>query len=200
MQENILSVSIGVLARPVTTLRWICEQRPVVWAIIINLFTGLISAALQVSQSDTYGALLGAQIISLPPGVWFIIASLLGLLGLVIGAAFYHFVAFLLGGRSTYGGMFSAMAFSSLPGIFAAPLALLSVLLGLAGSFLSGLGGFGLGIWTIALLVISIRENYQFSTGRAIVAFLIPFLVALGLALLVAIIAVLLIAASFATR
>ncbi|GFP23462.1 hypothetical protein HKBW3S09_00929, partial [Candidatus Hakubella thermalkaliphila] len=53
-----------------------------------------------------------------------------------------------------------------------------------------GLGSIGLGLWSLALSIVAVRENYAVSTGRAILIYLLPtaiLLVLLGL--LVAVVA-----------
>lgn len=202
MDENILELSIGVLARPVSTMRRICQRRPMGWGIIISVLVSLIGASLQVAQSEEAPSYLaeGVPAPAIDPVAWFIIAPMIALLGLALAAALFHFTAFLLGGRSTYAGVFSAIAFARLPSVFNAPLVLLSVLLGPAGSFLVGLGNMGLIVWSMALIVIGIRENYQLTTGRAILVFLLPLLAIVGLLLLIALAVAILVGAALAPR
>lgn len=65
-------------------------------------------------------------------------------------------------------GLFTSMAFATLPFIFMVPVNLFSTLTGVN---ISPLFSFLFWIWIIALQVISVRETYRFSTGRAALAY-----------------------------
>jgi hypothetical protein len=67
---------------------------------------------------------------------------------LVVLTAIYHLAALVLGGRGSYGGLFSGLAFAALPRIFLAPLAVIE-LLPVVGALLSGLGTFGIVVWLV---------------------------------------------------
>ncbi|MCL0079735.1 YIP1 family protein [Dehalococcoidia bacterium] len=167
MEKGILETLGGVLARPISTIRSICEQRPIGWAIIVYL---VVSAVSTVTGIDP-GMLeeLGLPDLSMPAIV--ALFSIISLVTLLVLTAVYHLAASVLGGRGTYGGLFCGSAFAGLPRIFTAPLAVIG-LLPIVGDLLSGLGTFGIVVWSLVLGILAVRENYLISTGRAILIYL----------------------------
>ncbi|GFP28043.1 hypothetical protein HKBW3S43_01468 [Candidatus Hakubella thermalkaliphila] len=196
MQKGILEISMGVLTRPTSTIRSICQERPIGWAIVVYLVLNLVAALASIGLGDL-GDLEFPEGGGLSPAFLAGISILLiigfpiiGLLTLAVLTAIWHAVASLLGGKGSYGGLFSGFAFANLPAIFAAPLAVIGLLPGIIGALLFGLGSIGLGLWSLALSIVAVRENYAVSTGRAILIYLLPtaiLLVLLGL--LVAVVA-----------
>ncbi|MCL6561231.1 MAG: hypothetical protein K6U74_21075 [Firmicutes bacterium] len=65
-------------------------------------------------------------------------------------------------------GLFAAMAFSTLPMLFMAPVNLITMI---AGINLSLLFGILLRIWVIVLQIISVRQTHGFTAGRAALAY-----------------------------
>lgn len=188
VEEGLLETAVSVVTQPVSALRMVTEQRKLGWAIIVSLVVSLASSLTSAASPTPFGwgggtefplpvdsstfrvfALVGAAILG----------PLIGLIGLAIAAGIFQIVSMALGGRGTYVGLFSGLAFASVPSIIGAPFNLLPLVIGVGGQVLSGLVGFGLFIWTAVLTVIAIREDHQFSTGRAIAVFLIP-VVAIG--------------------
>ncbi|MCL0060209.1 YIP1 family protein [Dehalococcoidia bacterium] len=167
MEKGIIETLGGVLARPISTIRSICEQRPIGWAIIVVLVVSLVSAVAWIKPGDLEG--MGLPDLGMPAIL--VGSSIVNMVTLVIFTAIYHIAASVLGGRGTYGGLFCGSAFAGLPRIFTAPLAAIG-LLPIVGGLLSGLGTFGVGLWPLVLNILAVRENYLVSTGRAILIYL----------------------------
>ncbi|MCL0034473.1 YIP1 family protein [Dehalococcoidia bacterium] len=167
MEKGIIETLGGVLARPISTIRSICEQRPIGWAIIVYLVVSLVTTVAWIKPGDLEG--MGLPDLGMP-GI-LVGSSIVNMVTLVIFTAIYHVAASVLGGRGCYGGLFCGFAFAALPGIFAAPLAVIG-LLPTVGPLLSGLGTFGVGVWALVLGILAIRENCLVSTGRAILIYL----------------------------
>jgi hypothetical protein len=180
MEKGILDTLVGVLARPISTIRSICQERPIGWAIIVYLVVSVVTTVAWIRPEML--AELGLPEIGMPAILVGI--SITNIVTLVIFTAIAHLVASLLGGRGSYGGLFSGFAFASLPGIFAAPLAVIG-LLPAVGVLLSGLGSFGITVWSIVLSILAVRENYLVSTGRAILILLLSLAVLMVVGLLV---------------
>ncbi|MCL0056283.1 YIP1 family protein [Dehalococcoidia bacterium] len=181
MQEDILETLIGVLARPTSTIRGICQQRPIGWAIIVYLVVSLVISAITWIETGFYD-LEGMGLPDLGMPAVLVGSLIISIITLVISTAICHLVASLLGGRGSYSGLFCGSAFAGLPRIFTAPLAVIGML-PMVGPLLSGLGNFGVMVWSLVLSILAIRENYLISTGRAILIVLIVLL--LGVILLV---------------
>ncbi len=188
-EEGLLETAVSVIAQPVSTLRMVTQQRKLGWAIIVLVVVSLASSLTSAASPTPFG-LGGGTDFPLPvdPSTFrtvalvgaAILGPLMGLIGLAIAAAIFQILSMILGGKGSYVGLFSGLAFASVPSIIGTPFNLLPLAIGVAGQVLSGLVGFGLFIWTVVLTVIAIRENHQFSTGRAVAVFLIP-VVAIGL-------------------
>ncbi|MDI6814617.1 MAG: Yip1 family protein [Dehalococcoidales bacterium] len=191
MQEGIFETLIGILIRPTPTIRSICQQRPIGWAVVIYLVICLVSAVAAIGLGFFEEAgLPGLGRFSIAvyiPGM-LVGTPIIGLLALVVSVAIYHLVALVLGGKGSYSGLFSGFAFAALPSIFSAPLAVISLPLGIVGTMLYSLGSIGLSLWVVVLYVIALRENYAVSTGRAILILLLPAVFFVLLVLLVALV------------
>jgi len=180
MGKDILDTLIGVLVRPTSTIRSVCQERPIGWAIIVYLVVSLVSIVTMIEPGMLEE--LGLPDLGMPTIV--VGGSIINIITLVIFTAICHVAASVLGGRGSYGGLFCGFAFAALPLIFAAPLAVIA-LLPTVGALLSGLGTFGIGVWSIILTILAVRENYLVSTGRAILIFLLPAVVLTVLGFLV---------------
>jgi hypothetical protein len=180
MEKGIIEKLVGVLVRPTSTIRSICEQRPVGWAVVVYLIVGLITTVAWIDP----GML---EELGMPdPGMPAIVVafSIANIVTLVVGTAIGHLAALVLGGKGSYWGLFCGFGFAALPGIFAAPLAVIG-LVPVLGAMLSGLGNFGIGVWSLVLTILAIRGNYLVSTGRAILILLLPLVALMVLGLLV---------------
>lgn len=193
MQKGILEISMGVLTRPTSTIRSICQERPIGFAIVVYLVVNLVVALASIGLGDLgfpEGRVEFSSAILAGISIFFIIGiPIIGLLTLAVFTAIWHAVALVLGGKGSYGGLFSGFAFAQLPAIFTAPLAVIGLLPGITGALLFGLGSIGLGLWSLVLSILAVRENYAVSTGRAILIYLLPVVVLLVLlGLLVAVV------------
>lgn len=176
MQKDIFETVAGVLIRPTSTLGSICRQRPVGWAIVVYLVACLVSAISNIGLG--FAGLPGLS--ALPMFKALVAILVVSILMFVIFTLICHGIALALGSQGSYGGLFSGLAFASLPTIFSAPLAAASLLLGAVGSLLYySLGVFGLTIWVMALSIIALKENYLISTMRRAVLILLLSTVAL---------------------
>ncbi|MDD2421645.1 MAG: Yip1 family protein [Heliobacteriaceae bacterium] len=109
-----------------------------------------------------------------------------GVLVWVILAGVYNLAGELCGGRGNATGLFTTMGLAYLPSVFVSPLQVAGSLLP-GGGLLEGFGMFCLGIWSIVLQVLAIRQTLLLSTARAVFVFLLPFILLAGLvAILVA--------------
>lgn len=120
--------------------------------------------------------------------------AVIGAVSFLIGIGAVHLVARWLGGRASFSAALSTLGLASTPLLLYAPVYVVAALTGLAG--LALLAMFGLGIWSIVLDVLAVRETYGVSTGRAIAALLLSgfviVLAAVVLALVFGILAVIL--------
>ena len=127
-----------------------------------------------------------------------IVAPIVAVPVLAFFAAVFWVMSLILGGRGPYCGLFTGLAFASVPTAFSVPINLVMPQLGLPGQAISGLVGLGILAWTVILTVFAVQENNNFSTGRAIAAVFIPLgiLFVLAVALVVFAIAIIVLAVS----
>lgn len=170
MEKGVIETSVGVLARPKSTLRRISQERPIGWAIVVYLVVSLITTV-AMTEPELFEVLGIAD-----PGMpaMFVGSAIIGIVALVLMTAICHLLASVLGAKGSFGGLFSAFGFAALPGIFVAPAEVLG-LLPVVGALLSGVGTFGVLVWSLVLTILAVRETYLVSTGRAILILLLPF-------------------------
>jgi hypothetical protein len=119
-------------------------------------------------------------------------AAALGVLSLYLGGAVWRWAGSLLGGVASSVEVRAAIAWSSVPGIAGAVIALIAILLGLPMPQMTAQGmprvdpafyrittfeGI-IGIWSLVVLLKCIGEVHRFSAWRALAAGLIPPLIA----------------------
>jgi len=158
-------------------MRTIVRRRPIGWALIVIIVIAIaqgITGAASLDPSDfdnaewVQGPLQGFSIVGGPA---FAIA------GVAFFTAICWIMSRILGGRGSYGGLFAGFGFAYLPAVFTVPVTFMALQLDSFTQGLSGLVGFSIAVWTIVLSVFAIRENNNFSTGRAIAALFIPLAV-----------------------
>lgn len=190
MARGVLETAVGVLFKPTETLREIGRHPPVGWAILVVVVVSVVDALSQprfriadIVPPEIYDFYLqqGVEIpgeVGGPSIVGAITSPFFWLTSIAVLAGIYHLVSIIFRGNGSYAGLFAGFSFSVLPFIFSAPLALVTVVMGtLSGLILSGLGRLVLLGWVTLLLYYAIKENYSFSTGRALLVYLLPALV-----------------------
>ncbi|MBI2873984.1 MAG: YIP1 family protein [Firmicutes bacterium] len=172
----------GVLFTPVATLREVAREAPVLQAIGIYILVSLIGVIFQPAPvlSSDLPAPMKEFLTRIGP-FWqqltLLGALLVGPFLFLVMVAAWHLSAELMGGQGKAKAILSTLAFARLPGILIAPFGLIA-----QATQLNPLPTAGalLGIWVIILQVVGIRESYGLSTGKAILVYLLPYIV-LGL-------------------
>lgn len=190
---------VGIVVNPVPTMRYIVRRRPVGWAFLVIVLVysaqGIAAQAVVLAGSfdpadfgDMEWLLASVQVLL------FIVAPIVAVPVLAVFTAIFWVVSLILGGRGSYCGLFTGLAFASVPTVFSLPANLLVSQFWL----LPGIVGLGIFAWTLVLTVFAVQENNSFSTGRAIAAVFIPLgiLFVLAIALAVFAIAIIVLAVS----
>lgn len=102
------------------------------------------------------------------------------------GAAIFHLLAELSGGHGSAAGLFAALGFTHLPRIFIVPLWVIASLLpdGLR-TVAFAICIAAIMVWTLTLDVLAIRGTYNFSSAKAVMVLIMPFLtLVVGVAIL----------------
>ncbi|MDE2822305.1 MAG: Yip1 family protein [Chloroflexota bacterium] len=175
--QGFFETCIGVIFVPLPTMQTIVRRRPIGWALIVIIVIAIaqgITGAASLDPADfddvefVQGPLQGFSIVGGPA---------LAIVSVAFFTAICWIMSRILGGKGSYGGLFAGFGFAYLPAVFTVPVTFMALQLDSFAQGLSGLVGFGIAVWTIVLSVFAIRENNNFSTGRAIAALFIPLAV-----------------------
>lgn len=198
-KKGFFDLLYGIITSPVKTLRYISETKPVLLALVVYAvvcWVGIIASIPgTINQLEQMPPGFG-ELPFFNPGSLTLFALIGGpfiaLILLAIITGIYHLIAKLLKGTGEYAGLLSVAGFANFPSLFSAPFALLDLVASGDGTmslshillaFIKGSVSFGILVWTVILTIIGIRENYKFSTGRAVLTYFIPVIV-LGLIVL----------------
>jgi len=184
-------IVVGVITRPTATMREISRGRFLPLAIAMFFLSALIANASSVLTETEMTQLLGGSIPAL------LVMMLIALFYLFGNTVLCYALARLFRCRGSFVTLLSLLAVANVPSVFTAPLALVRVMPGLVGEIFYGLGMIILGVWIAVLGVFAVRETFQLSAGRAVMIYLLPFI--LVLALLMLVIFLLLVASRFGT-
>ena len=135
------------------------------------LSLGLQSMGLFAGQRDTFAALAGMGIGSI---AFIVLVPVFIVIGLFIGAAIVHLCLMIVGGANkSFETTFRVLAFSHGS---TGPLQIIPVC-----------GGLIAGVWALVVNCIGLARAHETSTGRAVLAVLLPLIVCCGGAILIAI-------------
>ncbi|MBY0404221.1 MAG: YIP1 family protein [Cyanobacteria bacterium] len=170
---GVLDVFYAALFHPVTLFRTVLNEEVsvsknqlFVYSICFVLFISGMSPALEYIKSGDENGLFRLMM-QIP-----FHALLGGLLWLILGNIL-SVLSFALTGKSRAKNFLILSAYSILPFIFNAPLALLKQGMGIPGSFFGTLGGFGLFIWVSCLVSMAIGMTYQLSFDKVLLLLLL---------------------------
>jgi hypothetical protein len=140
---------------------------------IVSLFLslGLQSLGLFTGQRDTFAVLAGLGIGSI---AFVVLVPVFVVIGLFIGAAIVHLCLMIVGGANKpFEATFRVIAFSQGS---TGPLQIIPIC-----------GGLIAGVWALVVNCIGLARAHETSTGRAVLAVLLPLIVCCGGAILIAI-------------
>ena len=174
--QGFIGTCVGVVINPVPTMRSIVRRRPVDWALLVIVLVYAAQGFAQAVWLDPtdFGASGDAEWVGPARIASIIIAPIVAVPVLAFFAAVFWVMSLILGGRGPYCGLFTGLAFASVPSVLSLPINLVLPQIGLPGQALSGLVGLGVFAWTLVLTVFAVQENNGFSTARAIAAVFIP--------------------------
>ena len=186
---DILGVCLGIITKPSPTLGDLCRREPLGQALVVFLVVVLVPTLASVFSQfslplDELEANLPElaeldieQLVQSIRVATVIGTPIFGLVALAVIVGMYHLLSLLFKGRGAFGGLFVGFAFSTVPLIFYAPLALLPLAFGFAGVSMTAVGALVILSWISTLQWIALRENYGFSWGRSLLVYSIPVIV-----------------------
>lgn len=169
-----LNLAITILTQPSVGFMQLRNYRLVLWAFLIVTLSNWVSIISNYSLGAAF--FIGDIIVnSISTLLWFSIFVLI-----------IYLTSKLLKGSASFVQTFQACAFANLPPILYGPISLLLILALPSTSLviISRMIKYALMIWSMILLVISIRETHNLSTGRAIIVLIIPIIIILLLLLM----------------
>ena len=187
----LLSMYIGLIVRPIHTLQQIVEERPVglglLTLLIVAIANGIVTFGLGIDTSafeefadEEINVSVGFVVIGTLLFVAFVAVEL-GFFSLIV-----HLISKLFGGDGAYTGMLAGLMMLSvlslipvIPGVLDALAA--EVAEGETSPFetISFIVSLVVGIWSIVLAILLIRENYRLSTGMAVLSGIASFFAAI---------------------
>lgn len=176
---GVLELMYGALFSPVSTFRQVVARPHLGRAVLVLVVVAVVGATVgAITGSREAGAGLAQAGIPVSGVSFGPLAFLFGLVGpflfWYLQTAVFYLTGVLLGGRGEVVPLLAALAVAGMPQVFSAPAALLSA------AVHQGLGiwlSLAIGIWTIVLDVLAVREGLHFSTGRAIATLCLPLAV-----------------------
>ena len=181
----LLNWYIGLIVRPVSTLREIVDARPVALGLLTLLVVALLNGAISIGlQPDTDVSSDVAEVQNevgvVSVIVWAIVAAMFATMYFGFTSLIAHIISKLLGGNGAYTGMWAGLMMLSILSLIPVIPSLLDALAKGFGEAVVGdtspFGGIAgvvrivVAIWTLILAVILIRENYRLSTGVAVLS------------------------------
>lgn len=106
----------------------------------------------------------------------FVILQLVGSVAAwIMGAALWHLIAEMAGGKGTAVGLLAALGFAHLPRIFIVPLWVVAALMPAGGRpLVMGMTGLIIAGWVLYLDVAALKEAHELSTAKALLVLLAP--------------------------
>ncbi len=171
--ENVVDITYGVLFQPASTVpRIAAGPRMGLGVLFFVVVTGLVALMNGIAAPATLPPEIPAGGFLVPFVV--IVSLLMGFVGWVVGVAVLHLLAEFLGGSGRVRDLFATWGYIQLPRLFTVPAALLGTAVS---PFVQGTISLLIALWVFYLEVIAVRSIYRLSTGRAVLALIIPYVV-----------------------
>lgn len=176
---NLLETIYDLLVSPRTAFEEILQTKTIWQAFWIVLFSNALIILAFFSGSMELGFkifLLGLQVVS-SVLVW------------GVSTAIWHLLAELLGARGSVRELLVAVGFVSFIQILMIPVYLIANVMLEGSETLLAIAGIALMIWSSVLEIFAIQSVYHISGAKAVLIFLLPVLIAIGLAVVTVVLA-----------
>ena len=185
-----LDILSGVFISPFRTFEDIRDKRPIVLALSTATSVAIVTGLVLVPNPPQ----LAEVMFDLPNGtlgIWAALPVWVGLFMAILSAqaAFVHLMAFTLKGKGSYLGIFCGLCFAYLPGLLAAPLAMLRAVLSSDGANAFYQVAFPLiCLWVFMLGIAAVQRNYGMTTVKALSVCSVALVVLVVLPVVIAVI------------
>jgi len=161
-----LDIIYNYFFNPGWSIRRITETKPYHLGLIILMLVIVSNSTADNLMNNMGGRILGFQLT-----IFFLGWLILNLVMIFFFAAVYHYIASAFGSSGSTATLYILLCMANIPYLLTAPLAMIMNQAGDAGKFCYSLSFFLLFIWYIYLVIISLKEQYKFSTGKAVTTF-----------------------------
>lgn len=171
-----------VLLSPLAGITRVTRDRRVAWALLIVAAAWTVAVATFILDMGEVLFGIGREWNSIVLLLFTLLFCVgLVLLNILVSSGITHLIAIMFRGQGAYSGMLCGRSFANLPLVFFAPLAVLHIFLSYPGSLIYYLGAALIFVWVLLLDVMAVRQNYRFSTARAIATYAVFAVALLGL-------------------
>lgn len=175
---------IGIIVNPKETLAEISNSKPVWQAIAINVVLGLISVLITFNKNVLFND-MGAGLSPYDLDIIYSVVPMFTMMGIFFAmivnplmhfvvTGVYHLIADFLGHEGNGKGLFAALGFASIPGIFSTIIN--AILYTFEVPFLGIIVTLSITAWIIVLYIIAIKATYKMSTGKATLSGFLPII------------------------
>lgn len=173
----------GFLLEPSKTFDAIKEEdlgEAIKYYAVIAAVYSVIFAVLFAFMGSLLGSMMGGQNLGMMFGagagiggavIIFVMFMIFAIIGAFIGGAVLHIFVYIVGGRKGIAQTIKAVMYGSTPGLLLGWIPII---------------GFIAGIWSLVLEILGIRQLQELTTGRAILAVLIPIIIIVILTIVLA--------------
>ena len=174
----------GFLLKPTETFSKVKEETLgevlkyfVIWIVIYGILLTIVMTVAGGTMGSIYGnipgfsGVTGASMgLTCTLGLFFVIL-IGGIIGLFIGAGIVHLGVLLVGGKNGYSQTVKAVGYGYTPQFILGWIPFINIIAG---------------IWALVIEIIGVRELQEVSTGRAIIAVLLPVMIIVGITVAIA--------------
>lgn len=187
MLKKMYEIWKSVLTKPKETFRLQAKKADYVEAVkhvgVAGVIQGILTGIFITLGLSAVGGLFGYGSLGASLGGLSIIGlaisvPIMAAITLFIGSGIFYIIARLLGGKGNYQTQTYLMA------IYMAPLGLIGILAMIP--FVGILVSLGVTIYMLYLLTLALKETHKFTTGRAVLTWLLPLIVIMVLVMLLA--------------
>ena len=165
----------GLLTDPVNTFEALKEdtlEDAIKYYVVIVAVASLFSAGTLMLGMGSLGSMMGNTAVGIGSvAAIFVIMLVMWIIGAFISGAIIHIGVLIVGGKNGIAQTIKAIMYGSTPGLLLGWIPLIGILAG---------------IWGLALEIIGVRQLHAITTGRAIIAVIIPGVIIVVLTMLLA--------------